>query len=202
MIDPDPWRGDLYRDGIKGWRVAIIGYSHHGDYGDAGSNVTIKTVQDWRRGRNFRNSLFPYIEGYFDEARDIWNHVMFLNYLSAPFPSHKKYDSGCDNQIKDAKARFLRIIQEYRPCKALVFTRKGWAAFPPEVLEKQVPLDPENFPMFSQSDYDANGHVVMAFGLRHPQGARRELMRSAVQHILGLPCRSFAPGCNLPSTQD
>jgi hypothetical protein len=188
MIEPDPWRGSLYGDGINGCRIAIIGYSHHGDFAEV-QNSTIDTVKQWLQFRNFRNSFFPYIEGYFDEGRDIWNHVMFFNYLPLPFTSSSKFDSGSDNQIKDAQSRFLRIMQEDDwPCKAIVFTSKGWASISQGTGEIKRPLDPERFPGFSWVNYDANGHTVSTFGLRHPQGAKRELMRSAVQHILGLPC--------------
>ena len=188
MIEPDPWRGRLYRDGINGCRIAIIGYSHHGDDYQENHKITIETVQDWLR-KKFPNSFFPYVEGYFDEGRDLWNHVMFFNYLARPFTDSRKFASGSNSQIKDAQARFLRIMQEDdRPCKALVFTSKGWASISQSTGEIKRPLDPERFPKFSRVNYDASGHIVSIFGLRHPQGAKRELMRSAVQHIIGLPC--------------
>jgi hypothetical protein len=112
---------------------------------------------------------------------------MFFNYLPVPFASIEKFASGDNGQVANAQDRFRSIVEkDDYPHKVLVFTRKGWAAFP--ALEKRRRLDLDRFPKFCCGSYEAKGHTARAFGLRHPQGAKKEVMCRAVQHIVELPC--------------
>jgi hypothetical protein len=80
-------------------------------------------------------------------------------------------------------------MKKYSPNKVLVFTAKGWKEMPP-LREfpngESKPLGPE-FPNVTWGTYEGGSGPVMAFGLRHTQYARGELMRRAVQHILEMP---------------
>jgi hypothetical protein len=85
----------------------------------------------------------------------------------------------------------MSILRTERPQKVLLFTKKGWQACPPTREESGSEAAPPQlgigFPGFSRGTYDVGGHIVMAFGLRHPQGASGELMSRAAQYILSLP---------------
>lgn len=93
--------------------------------------------------------------------------------------------------IDRGKERFLRIIREKKPPrKVLVLTKTGGDAFlrtsQEEAGKARIPLG-TNFPKFSWDTYACGNHIVMAFGLRHPQCASSHLMRLAVEHIRGMP---------------
>jgi hypothetical protein len=196
MIEHVPWCGSLYKEqGISRQRIAIVGYSHHHDPSDGPDHngLTDDVIRSWMNKR-FQNSFFPYVENYFDDSigRDLWNRVLFFNALpDCVGTAAERFKTGSNEQRERAKPRFLKIIEKYRPHKVLVFTQKGWSTIPETREEKSdiglLPLRPKALDHFTWGTYDANGHIVMAFGLRHPQGANRQLMREAVQHILQMP---------------
>lgn len=196
LMEHDPWVGSGYETGIEGQRIAIIGFSHHNEKeeGEDRASFSKEVVEDVITGEE-RYAFFTQIRNYFgfDDHSNFWNRVMFFNYLPECVGSDdERYGYGTEEQHILAKDRFLRLIRmEYPPHKVLVFTVKGWEACPPtreEELEDGVcrPLGAD-FPGFTYGTYDANGQIVMAFRLRHPQGANGELMRRAIQHILAMP---------------
>ena len=142
--------------------------------------------------------FFAQVRSYFrwDDPEDFWQRVMFMNYLpDCVGTSDRRYDCGTPDQITRARERFFRVLDEHRPQKVLVFTNghnKGWSTLP-RLDEEQVTGGRAlrlgaDFPSnFSWGHYTRPGHVAQAFGLRHPQGARTDLMSRAVQHILAVP---------------
>ena len=123
---------------------------------------------------------------------------MFFNYIPECIGTREeKFEFAAPIQVERAKVRFLRILQERLPHKVLVFTTKGWAELPP-TLEDQKPSSrpprlAAEFGGFEWGTYKTNGHIVMAYGLRHPLGAPLKLMRRAVQHILAVPLIEVHP---------
>ena len=194
MIEHEPWCGPLYREpGVDGQHIAIVGYSHHHDGVDY-DGLTIDVLRRWTDGERFANSLFPYVESYFDGIvqQDLWNRVLFFNYLPDCIGTgEERFNSGSKQQVERAKSRFLDIIAKHKPHKVLVFTKRGWSTFP-ETREEEAHtglrrLEPKELYDFTWGTYDANGSIIGAFGLRHPQFANGQLMRQAVQCILAMP---------------
>jgi hypothetical protein len=197
LIEHKPWVGPLYRpEGINGQRIAIVGHFHHGN--EDNNQFTIETVAGMLNGE-YTIPFFSTIRNYFgfEDNGDFWNRVMFFNYLpDCVGGAEERYNSGTEQQIMRAKARFLRILADNLPEKVFVFSNnerlgKGWPTLPPtceeEASEGCIALGTQ-FPRFSWGTYrTAAGHIAMAFGLRHPQGASSLLMRDAVEHILSMP---------------
>jgi hypothetical protein len=206
MIEHTPWRGQNYRLGIGGQRIAIVAYSHHRKpEEDDHDGFTGSVVRDVITGKLKGDSLFAQVMGYFryDHQATFWNLVMFFNFLPDCIGvTDQRYEKGTKEQIDWGKERFLRIIREkYPPHKVVVFTSRGWRDFPrtsqEEAGKARIPLG-TNFPKFSWGTYACDDYIVMAFGLRHPQYASGQLMRLAVQHILKMP---HVEGCsNWPAT--
>jgi hypothetical protein len=196
VIEHEPWVGSEFdKLGLNGQRIAIVGYSHHRAVADDDSaTFTIREVRDVISGKETGGSLFAPVTHYFgfDDKGAFLSRVMFFNYLPDCIgTTDEKYGYGTKEQINRAQERFLRIIRKRHPHKVLVFTAKGWSDFPP-TREKQttnalLPLGLDFPKSFSWGTYDADRHVVMAFGLRHPQYAKGDLMRKAVQLILAMP---------------
>lgn len=200
MIEHAEWIGDGYKNGIMGSRIAIVGYSHHTDesYPDC-NHCTIDTVRQVISGKQVGDSFFPAVRGYFaaacpnfgfDDKATFWNQVLFFNFLPECVSDDEPYAWGTDEQNKRGKQRFQRIITDAKPKpdKILVFTMKGWQELPgtrEEEVNKNSPRLGAEFPRFEWGTYDAGGHIALAFGLRHPLGAPRQMMIRAVQTVLG-----------------
>jgi hypothetical protein len=196
MTEHTPWRGQQYGLGIGGQRFAIVGYSHHRKPDEADHNgFTEDVVRDVIGGNLKGDSFFAAVRGYFgdDDKEAFWNRVMFFNFLpDCVGVTHQRYMKGTKEQIIRGKERFFRVIREEQPPhKVLVFTRKGWNDFPrtseQEAGKERIPLGTNFDPKFSWGTYACDDHIVMAFGLRHPQFYSATLMRLAVQYILQMP---------------
>jgi hypothetical protein len=185
MIDHLPWIGAAYSTGINGQKIAIVGYSHWSDESDnEGAQATRECIQnvissDWKI--RFFTALRNYF-GYVDHGA-FWNKIIFFNYLpNCVGNGEQRFEHGTEEQREYAKERFKRIVGEERPQKVLVFTSRRWAF--PEV--DCTSLSPSNFPSFSYGQYHVGDHTALIFFLRHPQGAKKTLMKSAVEYILDM----------------
>jgi hypothetical protein len=197
MVEHIPWVGEEYQTGIERQRIAIVGYSHWMDEGEEDSaDCTLTVIRKVIAAEEKfdQTRFFVQIRNYFNFAShsDFWNRVLFFNYIPECIgTSEERYKDATPNQVERAQVRFLRMVQERLPHKVLVFTTKGWPSLPP-TLEDQRPSGKPlrlaaEFGGFEWGTYKTNGHLVLTFGLRHPQGASGKLMRRVVQHILTMP---------------
>ena len=179
--------GSDYRSGFNGQRVAVVGYSHWlGEEEEETANCTRLCVQQVVCGK-WRIRFFSQIKSYFGYERheQFWRKVLFFNYLpNCVGGASQRFHNGTPEQISHAQERFLRLISTGRPHKIFVFTSRRWAF--PGGPSNPEPLGNE-FPGFSRRAYYAGGHAATTFFLRHPQGARSELMRQAVKYALAFP---------------
>ncbi|HQT89688.1 MAG TPA: hypothetical protein PK677_14265 [Acidiphilium sp.] len=183
MFEHEAWVGENFGKGLNGHRVMIVGWSHWGnEEEDIGTNGCIQKVID----EEWRIPFFTQIRGYFDHQDHalFWPQVMFINFLpSLVGGAEQRFGQGTLEQRQTGQERFLRLIDEKLPHKVLVFTSRRWA-FPH--FDDSENLSP-NFPMFLKSKYKIGSHEAAIFFLRHPQGARKEIMQAAVQYIIGMP---------------
>ena len=110
--------------------------------------------------------------------------VVFFNFVpQAIGPAHAKFETATEEVHAVARARVLRILLERKPDAVVVFSSKGWDAFPH--YPKEGPILVSAPAIRSWGVYtDADGHSVAAFGLAHPQGANSRGMSDAVSAIL------------------
>lgn len=193
MISHKPWKGAEYELGIAGQRIAIMGYSHWlGQSSVDCDEFTCKVMSDIVKGGG--HTFFACIRNYFGFASHdgFWQLVLFFNYAPCCVGNEKqRYRAIAKEDAARAETRFRDILTQYEPDKVFVFSTKGWdtlpvfdsglnSAFNTAGLEKVLLFN-------SSGTYDAGGKLVMAFGLRHPQGAPKDLMRDAVKRILEVP---------------
>lgn len=191
MIEHQPWIGSEYPTGIRGQRIAIVGYSHHhpvGSEDDAGSTVDCvsRVMSREYRDLNFFNSIRNYFGS--KDHKLFWPQVMFFNFVPDTIgTSDERFAYATGEQVRRGVERLHRILSEHRPHKMLVFTKKGWDAMPAtredEAGKKAPDLGP-GLEQFTWGTYAAGDSVTAAFGLRHPQGAPGDLMRRAVEAAL------------------
>ncbi len=188
MIEHLPWIGpDYQKRGLNGQKVALVGYSHWAD--EDGNDFTEDTVEKIING-TWNISFFTNIRNYFgyDNHAEFWPRVVFFNYLpSYVGGADQRYANGSLEQIEQARARFLRLLKQYKPDKVIVFTTKGWSQLPETDEEKTgrgtFQLWPDDR-KFRWGTFGIDGKLIKVFGLRHPQGASFELMKRAVRSIL------------------
>jgi hypothetical protein len=141
-------------------------------------------------GEQRGDSLFTPISRYFgfEDRTAFWNRVLFFNFLPDCIGTSKhKYAVGTDSQVERAKERFLRILRKEKPHKVFVFTTKGWRDCPltkQEQAGEHCTLLGSRFKDVTWGRYVFSAHSVIAFGLRHPQGANKTHMRAAVKEAM------------------
>lgn len=186
MIEHEAHVGSKYHEGIKGQRIAIVGFSHWlGDEDEDDNALTKNCVRNVITGKN-RLQFFTKVRNYFGSTdhEDFWNRVMFFNLLpDCVGGPDKRFRNGTPEQISRGQKRFLRLIWAERPHKVFVFTSRKRVF--PETPIGDEPLDPPIL-TFSKRTYQQENLKALAFFLRHPLGANGELMRAAVSQALAL----------------
>lgn len=192
MIVHKPWVGKKYlAEGIKGQRIAIMGFSHHHNPDTEADNdgFTISTIQAVCEG-TLVHPYFTKVKNYFDstvEHSEFWERVLFFNYLPNSVGADW-YAWGSPKERQAAKDRLFEIIfGENSPEKLVILTKKGWEDVPllvEEIRGDKLSHLSENLKDFQYGSYARKGKLVTAFGLMHPQYAPGDKMRDAVKIIL------------------
>lgn len=201
------WR-PTNNEGVDGKKIAVVGYSHYHDehQGDRPS-LTRDIVQNVIDGAE-KHPFFTEIRNAFgyESHKDFWSRVYFFNFLprSVGTPD-KKYLSGSETEIREAKTRFLNFLEEEQPDQVFVFTRKGWAQFPEETEQEKsggvcTPLMEGS--KSNWGTYVSNGKAIRVCGLTHPQYADAKQLRHEVRLFLGAasPKRQSKLVATLPKT--
>ena len=135
-----PWIGSTYRANAVEDRILIVGFSHWGDYepeeGDGFSrsddpSFTINVFRRWvmRDEIRFFNSIADYFEA---KNRNLfWDDVAFANTLPTSVgPEDNRYSKGTSEQRAVVEQRCLRLVEEVRPGRVFVFSKKAWSHWP------------------------------------------------------------------------
>jgi len=81
----------------------------------------------------------------------------------------------------------MRIAAKHKVQKMIIFSTKAWNSFPAIRERNVMRLDSDLPPNLNWGTYETNGHVFAAYGLRHTQGAKGDVMRRAVRRIVDVP---------------
>jgi hypothetical protein len=190
-----PFEGSAYLSGINGHRVAILGYSHwNGDPDrDDYDKFTIDVMRDVINA-TYRPSFFTRIAGFFDAGDPalFWKKVLFFNYLPQCIGGKaERFDVADESWSNSANERFRCILEAHVPDKVIVFTSKGWGSLPPFDAAIPYTFDTSGLVGAVLRDpcglYKVGSKSIIAFGLRHPQGAPAKAMSLAVRQILEFP---------------
>lgn len=180
------WTGSKYAsEGLSGQKIAIVGYSHYED-GEDYPSLTHEIVERIRTTENY--AFFTSIRNAFISAdsADFWDRVLFFNFLPRVIGTARaKFETAGEDVHAEARSRVLRILRQHKPDKLVVFTSKGWDAFP-DYPEEGLPMLAAPAIRSWGTYSDSDGHDVAAFGLAHTQGASSQGMKDAVRAILDL----------------
>ena len=185
------WVGEDYSSGIGGQRVAVMGFSHWGELDEDRACVTEEVIAAVCDGRS--HAFFDQIQRYFGfgQRAEFWSRVAFFNYLpDLVGTGENRHAWGRQDQHDRARVRFQQILDRRQPDKVIVFSMKAWDSMPAfrpaDPSGRSLGRDGEFPRSFGWGTYDAglDGHVTAAFGLRHPQGALKEIMVNAVRRAM------------------
>ena len=188
MIEHDPWIGPLYAsEGICGQRLAIVGYSCWTE--DDHERFTIESVENVISGAWPNVRFFNDIASYFGMDRAaFYNRVLMFEFVPCSIGGGADRYAGATRQQAAAGCeRALRIAKEYAVDKLLIFSVKAWKSMLHTIEKTEGGRTLLGDTKFEIGHYKVGGRNVAAVGLRHPQYAPREVMRSAVQQALALP---------------
>ncbi|PBN41657.1 hypothetical protein SxD43FB_20580 [Sphingobium sp. D43FB] len=136
--------------------------------------MTEECLKNVISGKYDKIQFFNRVPGYFgfvDKAQ-FWNSVLFFNFVPSLVGSRAEWaNNGTKEQNDAGRTRVQRILDQHKPQKLFVFTKKGWGQFPPTLERQKVrPLmEPLNWHTYAT----ASGHEVRAIGLPHPDRAHK-----------------------------
>lgn len=179
-MEHKPWVGSNFEVGINGTKIAILGNSHwlsddEVDHEDASIEVIKKVIS-----KEYNIAFFNQIRDYFGfrSHADFWQNVMFMNYAPHSIGTGgNRFDHMTPLMAEKAKARLGKIMSSHLPDKVFVFSKKIRWSLPPMVTRES--------PHPSIETGEFVGHLgVTIHLLRHPQGAKKSEMLSAVKSVM------------------
>lgn len=180
-MEHKPWIGSNFKEGIKGKKIGILGNSHwlsdhEVDREDASIDVVTKVMS-----QEYNIAFFNQIRDYFGfrSHEDFWQSVMFMNYAPHSIgTSDKRFDHMTSAMAEMAKVRLGQIISSHSPEKVFVFSKKIRWALPPMIVHDST------HPAVEAGEIVGHPGTTI-YLLRHPQGAKKSDMLSAVGSALG-----------------
>jgi hypothetical protein len=182
-IEHDPYEGPLYKSGIGGFRIGVVGYSHYlGDTKDSRDFTSIwinNVAQHGNRIRFFtsvRNSFG------FDNSSEFWERVVFFNYVPVMIgKSAEKFHRAVPELEARANERFVEIIDRCQLNLVFVFSKKTALG----ALGVYFSPLPAPYERFVAANLHRKGRNVRIIRLRHTQGAKLSELKGAIAGVLG-----------------
>ena len=177
-IEHEPWiNTDVYCKQKE--KICIVGESHYDKEGNDSVMLTHQVVQHAINGTKWM-PFFLAIEYAFQRKSEMWNEVLFMNYLASVPTDGSEADKR--DLIARSRERLLDMIAMHRPEKVFVFSRLAWRVFP-NLVEEDEPR-PNNIPFLiveaakSRSRHEwghlrakpkqGHEHIAKVYGLEHP----------------------------------
>lgn len=187
-----PWVGRNYGQ-LKGKRIAFVGFSHWGNPADETPDFTQRVVEDWANvyeSRPFAERIRMYAGG--EDPRTFWNSVAFFNTLPTLVGTEDgRYDKGSPEQIALVPSRVLTIIEDLKPDRLFVMSRKAWKMWPNYTGSyRDGTLQVAEVGEFDCGTYAYTGGETVAFGLPHPQFSKSSEMTAVFEAAMSFNPRS------------
>nr|WP_321373333.1 hypothetical protein [uncultured Bacteroides sp.] len=147
----EPWVGENYENGgMFGKKVMALGESLYcgggcpecgkGKADESGNNcwTTQKAVNsilyDYDNCDNWKKTYLKFERSLVNKEteqelrNEIWNSLLFHNYLQIPMD--KAREAGSCEDYKTAEKAFFEVLEKYRPEKIIVWGRRLWKKMP------------------------------------------------------------------------
>lgn len=179
------------KGGVRGQKIAIVGYSHYHDEKDvdrpSATHDVVEAVIDGQQKHTFFTRIREAFG--FSDHKEFWSRVYFFNYLPRSVGTKDKmYATGTEAEVKEAQDRFLGFLDREQPDKVFVFTRKGWKRFPESLEERgkdvcSVLLEGSQT---NWGTYEVGSKVIRVCGFQHPQYANGEQLKTEVETFMAM----------------
>lgn len=171
-----PWIGAEYASGgIFGKRILVLGESHYTD-GEPDPNITNDVLNEYL---SYETTVPPYLQSFnkFERSlvgtttdgaarRQIWNSVVFYNYLQVPMSGPRQ--AGNEADYANAAEAFFEVLEQYRPEYIIVWGYRLWDAMPTDRWEWGEELTLDGAPVRTGCYLLADGTRVKAVPVKHP----------------------------------
>ena len=185
MVEHSPWIGENY--GKNGYPVMLWGFSHHQpNDADDYIEMTRRTIEE--EALTDRHWFFQRIKNIFGEKNSVafWESVAFANTLPNAVSDSNIYSDGDTSDAARAalKSRVSRTLEELKPRKVIVFSRKGWILWP-EFNGSHPERSLARAPIVKWGSYKTSAPwETIAYNLPHPQFQRIDEISAAVKEIM------------------
>ncbi|WP_375271384.1 hypothetical protein [Sphingomonas sp.] len=192
----EPWVGSNYAVGLDGQKVLIVGFSHWGELEKDNPMITKEVVSAWARGEE--NVPFcPRIRSYFGDVdpSTFWHSVAFANTLPTLVgEADQRYAEGTKEQRDAIPDRAYGLIEQLKPDRIFVFSRRAWSLWPHYTgsLQNGALLVDEGGE-FDAGSYSHEDGEAIAFGFPHPQFTPVEPTKRAVAAALKATVDTLRP---------
>jgi len=161
-----PWIGANY---FTGGRLLLIGESHYLDDEDYSEDFTTVVIRDVFLTRKEMGTLFFKNTGslfYSDDYYKIWDEISFANAIQIGFPDAKSQPGV--QEIKTIAPAFKLLLNDLKPTKVMVLSKRMWNHWVPEDNGKFVCHISENGKKSTIWEYYYDGGKCLAMGIKHP----------------------------------
>lgn len=171
-----PWVGAEYASGgIFGKRILVLGESHYTD-GEPDPEKTTKVLNEYL---SYDTSVPSYLQSFnkFERSlagaaangavrRQIWNSVVFYNYLQTPMSGPRQ--AGQKSDYAASAAAFFEVLERYHPEYIIVWGYRLWDFLPANRWEWGESLT-VNGKSYNVGAYLlSDGTRVKAISVKHP----------------------------------
>lgn len=170
-----PWVGQNYRSGgIFPKKIMVLGDSH---YGSEPKSWLTQMVMEWYLDQRiprepwmntflkFERSLVGH-ETTPEESKEIWNSVMFYNYLQVLLSGPR--EEGTPKQYKDSEGSFWLMVYSNSPDVIIVWGKRLWKYLPWDLWTECDPVVVDGYEVDNGYYTLCGGKKVRVVCVYHP----------------------------------
>jgi hypothetical protein len=169
ILDHEPWKGDLFEEG----GLMLWGFSHHKEPEEMDAPwFTQKTI--CRLALTGEHRFFQSLMAICRGDRQFWRGIAFANTLPHAVEVENRYDPGSVEARNAVPERVMRILNQIKPGKTVLFSSKGWQLWPEfngRYPDPDRPLDGTSLVRWGSYRL-IDGRDVFAYNLPHPERQR------------------------------
>lgn len=175
-----PFVGKNYQTGgIFGKRIMVLGESHHCQHDECPdtTNIVIRRLLEDKNKETHTSTFIKFersLIGHHTEAKErneIWNSVLFYNYLQVAMDGPRQAGKSADYQ--NAVPAFYEVLDTYQPEVIIVWGKRLWYALPgDERWQEGEPIVTEDGQTVETGFYRlSNGNRAKVMAVYHPSTA-------------------------------
>lgn len=193
-----PWVGSQYGqpNSVFSNKILILGDSHYTDEEEIGELDSQQQSSDFTTGvmtdyldesikgnwkSTFTKFMNSFVQGTAHEEclrEQLWNSVMFYNYLQIPAGSKPRLTQHYNYNEDTDRNAFLEVIREYAPDIIISWGNKVWDAIPEDFGSGCYIANDVHSDCFYT--YPFEGREVKVLGINHPSSAYESSRWSSV----------------------